>query len=196
MFSEQYDEESFKSGHLQQDYLLQVHLNEYRKLKDEQIARIIMREHMIYVTLGVFGGVSSYALHEGQYYAFLVIPWVCVILGWLYLTTDEKVSAIGEYIRHDLTEHLAKLTASPAEMLLLGWEIKHRSDGHRRSRKIFQMIIDQLTFVIPGLIALAMFWLKQFSFNKWFTIIWIIELVLLLGLGVLIVMTTDFKKGR
>ncbi len=118
------------------DGILQVYLNEYRKLKDEQIARIIMREHLVYVTLGVFGGVSSYALHEDQHYAFLVIPWVCLILGWLHSITNEKVSFLGKYIRLELSEKLEKLTSAGTPSLL-GWEVAHRSDKHRMMRKIF-----------------------------------------------------------
>ncbi len=70
-----------------QEWLLWVHLNEYVKLKDEQIARLRFRDNLLYVTLVAFGGIISYAIMSDQtqyYYAFLVLPWVCLVLGWTY----------------------------------------------------------------------------------------------------------------
>ncbi|GEM_PF-1735458 len=180
---------------ISQDGILHVYLNEYRKLKDEQIARIIMREHLVYVTLGVFGGVSSYALHEGQHYAFLVIPWVCLILGWMYLITDEKVSALGKYIRLELSEKLEILTGADTHSLL-GWEVAHRDDKHRLIRKFSQLIMDEITFVISGVIALVAFGKMQTDFSPLHSTIWWGELVLLIGLGIWIIVTADLQKGR
>jgi len=159
------DNEHHSIKDISQDGILHVYLNEYRKLKDEQIARIVMREHLVYVTLGVFGGVSSYALlHEDQHYAFLVIPWVCLILGWTYLMSDEKVSAIGRYIREELTKELEKLTGADTH-LLLRWEVVHRDDELRMIRKVFQLIMDEITFVISGVIALVAFGKMQTDFS-------------------------------
>jgi len=180
---------------ISQDGILHVYLNEYRKLKDEQIARIVMREHLVYVTLGVFGGVSSYALHEGQHYAFLVIPWVCLILGWMYLMTDEKVSALGKYIRLELSAKVEQLTSAGTPSLF-GWEVAHRDDKHRLIRKFSQLIMDEITFVISGVIALIAFWQMQPTFSLLFQIIWGSELGLLLALGIWIIVTADLKKGR
>ncbi len=180
---------------ISQDGILHVYLNEYRKLKDEQITRIVMREHLVYVTLGVFGGVSSYALHEGQHYAFLVIPWVCLILGWMYLMTDEKVSALGKYIRLELSTKLEQLTGADTHSLL-GWEVAHRDDELRLIRKFSQLIMDEITFVISGVIALIAFWQMQPTFSLLFQIIWGSELGLLLALGIWIIVTADLKKGR
>ncbi len=179
---------------LKQDHLLHVHLNEYRKLKDEQIARIVMREHLIYVTLATIGAVSSYALHAGQHYAFLVIPWVCIILGWLYITTDEKVSAIGEYLRQELAEKINQLTQT-TQGTILNWELIHRNDKLRVPRKVTQLLIDLLTFVGSGGLALVAFWWMQTEWHGLFKVVWGIELTLLIWLGILILISTDWKKG-
>lgn len=192
MTPEQHDEDSLEKA---QDALLHIHLNEYRKLKDEQITRIVMREHLVYVTLGVLGGVSSYALHADHHYAFLVIPWACVILGWLYIMTDEKISAIGRYLRINMTEKLAALAETEAESLL-GWEIAHLSDKHRFPRKLLQLLIDQITFVFSGVFALVAFWWLQADFNMLFKVTWGIEAFLLLLLGIWIFITADLKVGK
>lgn len=178
-----------------QDTQLHIYLNEYRKLKDEQIARIVMREHLVYVTLGVFGGVFSYALHAEHHYAFLVIPLVCVILGWMYMTVDEKVSAIGEYLRKELTEKLALLAKVPVESLL-SWEIAHRSDKYRRPRKWIQLFIDLLTFIFSGTFALVAFLWYQSDLNVLFITVLVVEGFSLLLLAVWMIITTDLKVGR
>ena len=91
--------------------ILQVFLLEYEKLKEEQLKRIEFRDQMIYITLGIFGSILSFALsNKTNLYALLVIPWVCLILGWTYIVNDEKISAIGKYIRLTLTEKVKTQT--------------------------------------------------------------------------------------
>jgi len=180
-----------------QDGVLYTYLNEYIKLKDEQIARMRFRDNLLYVTLVAFGGVISYAMsNPTHYYTFLVLPWVCLILGWTYLVNDEKISAIGEYIRLTLTEKLGTLVNEQPK-LLFGWEIAHRDDKWRKSRKRFQLFIDELTFCFSGLVALGFFW--NLGPNSWNSILWstfIIEVVLLGYLGIWIFRYADLRKGR
>ena len=55
-----------------EDLVLSVWLAEYDKLKTEQIQRIGFRDNLLYVTLGVFGAVISFAVsNTANYYAFL-----------------------------------------------------------------------------------------------------------------------------
>ncbi len=70
-----------------QERLLQLYLSEYNALKGEQSSRIGFRDNLLYVTLTLYGGIFSYAVTDIQqnYYAFLVLPWVCFVLGWTYL---------------------------------------------------------------------------------------------------------------
>jgi hypothetical protein len=180
-----------------QEWLLWVHLNEYVKLKDEQIARMRFRNNLLYVTLVAFCGVMSYAMsHPSHYYTFLVLPWVCLILGWTYLINDEKISAIGRYIRLTMTEKLGTLVNEKPE-LLFGWEIVHRDDKWRTSRKKIQLLIDELIFCLSGLVALGFFWaLGQKSWGSILFSIFMLEIVLLCVLGLWIFIYADLKKGR
>ena len=69
---------------------LQILLEEYRTLKAEQGNRIGFRDNLLYVTLGLFGAIASFALSSDENGpAFLVIPWVCFVLGWTYVVNDE-----------------------------------------------------------------------------------------------------------
>lgn len=85
--------------------LLDVHLREFDKLKSEQIARLGFRDNLIYVTIVAVSGILSFALTNlANYDALLLVPWATLILGWTYLVNDEKISAIGRYIRLTLVE--------------------------------------------------------------------------------------------
>jgi len=83
---------------------------------------------------------------------------VCLVLGWTYLVNDEKISAIGKYIRLTLAEKIKEHTGHTDVESIFGWETVHRSDSRRQRRKIEQLIVDQITFVISGIVALIAFW--------------------------------------
>ena len=123
----------------------------------------------------------------------LVIPWVCLILGWTYVVNDEKITAIGEYIRHKLIDKLKEYTEYDDLEILLGWEIAHRDD---KNRKIEQFIIDQITFTVSGIIALSAFWFLVPNSPYFIRFLSIIELLLLIVLGLEMFIYADFKKGR
>lgn len=177
--------------------ILEVYLHEYEKLKSEQAQRIGFRDNMLYVTLGVFGGILSFALTgKNNYYALLVIPWVCLILGWAYLVNDEKISAIGRYIRYTLVDKVQELTGNTDIESIFGWEIAHRNDKRRLRRKIEQLIVDEITFVLSGVVALIAFWFLVSKPPLPINILCVIELVLLLILGVEIFIYADLGVGR
>lgn len=180
-----------------QNSILQVFLLEYEKLKEEQLKRIEFRDQMIYITLGIFGSILSFALsNKTNLYALLVIPWICLIIGWTYVVNDEKISAIGKYIRLTLTEKIkAQIDDSDMEYIF-GWEIDHRSDKRRKRRKTEQLIIDEITFVFSGLVALFAFWSLSTNLPLAIHILCIFELILLAVLGIEIIIYADLAKGR
>ncbi len=177
--------------------MIQIYLDEYGKLKEEQAQRIGFRDNIIYVTLGLFGGVLSFALsNKTNYYALLVIPWICLILGWTYLVNDEKISAIGKYIRLTLAEKIKEKTGNTDIESIFGWEIAHRSDRRRKMRKIEQLIIDQITFVLSGIVALFTFWFSASNISLVIQILCGIELTALLILSVEIIIYADLSTGQ
>ena len=180
-----------------EDPMLKVWLLEYDKLKVEQTQRIGFRDNLLYVTLGLFGTIVSFAAsNSANYYAFLLLPWASLILGWTYLINDEKISAIGRYIRLTLVEKVKEKIGYTDVESLFGWEIAHRSDPRRSRRKIEQLIVDELTFVVSGIIALAAFWVLVPGAALAFHILAGIELLLLLILGWEIIIYADLAKGR
>ncbi|MBK7781009.1 MAG: hypothetical protein IPJ58_09645 [Ardenticatenia bacterium] len=133
----------------------EVYLREYEKLKDEQLSRIGFRDNLIYVTLGVVGGVSSFALSTPRNLAaILVVPWVCFVLGWSYISNDQKVTAIRDYLRGPWRTAVA--TSSSLQMCrILMWEDESISNHQRSNRMGMQLFTDIATFIMPGLVAVV-----------------------------------------
>lgn len=126
-------------------------LAEYGKLKDEQAQRIGARDNLTYATLTAVAAAVAGVLQAGRPALLLAVPPVCAVLGWTRLTNDEKVTAIGRYIRRELAPQLA----AGADRSVFGWETCHRGVGRRRLRKLLQLAVDLLTFCVPGLAAIA-----------------------------------------
>lgn len=136
----------------------QLLLAEYQSVKDEQKARIGFRDNLLYVTLAVVAAVIAAAAQAKQASMLLALPPVCVVLGWTYLVNDEKISAIGAYVRGELAPRLAALAEPGGGFQAFGWETAHRGDARRRSRKAVQTVVDLTAFCAVPLAALVVFW--------------------------------------
>jgi hypothetical protein len=168
------------------DPVLDVFLTEYERLKAEQTQRIGFRDNLLYVTLITLGGVLSFALSNPNHvYAVLVIPWACTVLGWQYVVNDEKISAIGRYIRSDLADNVIAKTHWNEKDALFGWEVvAHRNDERRIRRKLRQWIVDELTFVFSGYIALVGYLATSATSSAALDVLCAVEAVLLLVLAI------------
>lgn len=132
-------------------------LIEYAQVKDEQKARIGFRDNLLYATFAAMAAVIAATLQGPvRLDLLLLLPPVCLVLGWTYLVNDEKISAIGRYVSTELTPRLAAVT--PLRQEAFGWEAAHRSDRRRRSRKWLQLFVDLLTFCGTSMAALTVFW--------------------------------------
>ncbi|MBP0006416.1 MAG: hypothetical protein J7642_22310 [Cyanobacteria bacterium SBC] len=179
------------------DPIVEIAFKEYDKLKSEQAQRIGFRDNLLYVTLGLFATVVSFSVSRpSNYHALLIIPWVCLILGWTYVVNDEKISAIGRYIRVQLVDRLKEHTGDVVLEEIFGWEIAHRVDQHRKRRKIQQLIVDEITFVASGLIALSVFLSLVTQISIWVKILIGFEVLFLVILGIEIWIYADLKTGR
>src|SRR5260370_27965300 len=117
--------------------LFEINKQEYIKLKDEQTKRIGFRDNLLYTNLLLLSGIvyfvfASDRVSEWQPYGLLLGGWVALVLGWTYVVNDQKISAIGGYIRSDL----AKRLTNGQEETIFGWEVAHRSDPRLLPRQI------------------------------------------------------------
>ncbi|MEU8984476.1 hypothetical protein [Streptomyces sp. NPDC048309] len=161
----------------------QLLLVEYQSVKDEQKARIGFRDNLLYVTLAVVAAVVAAAAQAKQTSMLLALPPVCVVLGWTYLVNDEKISAIGAYVRGKLGPRMAEIAGIEAT---LGWENAHRGDARRASRKVIQCGVDLLAFCVVPLGGLVVYW-GSGQVVPGLLVLSVVEALAAVGLGVLIV---------
>ncbi|WP_028804281.1 hypothetical protein [Streptomyces sp. 142MFCol3.1] len=161
----------------------QLLLAEYQSVKDEQRARIGFRDNLLYVTLAVVAAVVAASAQAGQPAMLLALPPVCVVLGWTYLVNDEKISAIGAYVRGELGPRLAELTGAEAAFR---WETAHRGDARRTSRKTIQCGVDLLAFCLVPLAGLVVYWASG-QVSAGLVVLSVAEALAVAGLGVQVV---------
>ncbi|MFD3931206.1 hypothetical protein [Streptomyces sp. NPDC058614] len=161
----------------------QLLLAEYQVVKDEQKARIGFRDNLLYVTLAVVAAVVAAAAQAKQTSMLLALPPVCVVLGWTYLVNDEKISAIGAYVREELGPRLAELAYAE---VAFGWETAHRGDRRRVSRKVIQCGVDLLAFCVVPLAGLIVYW-SGGQVADGLLVLSVVEALAAVGLGVQVV---------
>jgi hypothetical protein len=141
----------------------EILLAEYEALKAEQKARIVVRDRLMYAALATTTAIVVGT--DGRTGLVLLLPPVCVVLGWTYVANDEKISNIGRYLRTELRGRLATAAkTTPAQ--LLGWELAHRTGLNRTTMKSIQLGADLIMFVVPSVIAVVSFWLNESTHSK------------------------------
>lgn len=160
---------------------IQFLITEYEKLKDEQKKRIEFRDHMIYITLAAIGGVFTFAIEKPEYnYTLLVLPFVCIILGWSFLTNDKKVSDIGDYIVKVIIPKLDSLKSDPVISLIPSWEEFHKNVKRRKTFKIIQLSMDLMLFSISGLLSIIFYLYISCPITCIEIIVTVLEIILLI----------------
>lgn len=167
---------------------------EYERLKEEQSQRIATRDNLIYATLVSIAGVIVAMYQTGNPDLLLLLPPGCVVLGWTYLVNDEKISAIGRYIRSELGPRLAEILGSGTSPVY-GWETAHRSDRRRRTRKVMQLVVDLMTFCMPGVGAIVIRCLAA-KLTPFGGVIVAVEAIVVLLLAQQIITNADLTRDR
>ncbi|MFE0773210.1 hypothetical protein [Streptomyces sp. NPDC058861] len=165
-------------------------LAEYDRVKEEQKARIGFRDNLLYVTLAAMATTLIGASQTHEAILLLILPAAACVLGWTYLVNDEKISAIGRYVRTDLGPRLGRLVGDQERVF--EWETTHRLDARRKQRKILQCAIDLATFCAAPLAALVAFWLHAPTGPLSLTIS-IVEALALALLGVQITLYAEIE---
>ncbi|MFI5897424.1 hypothetical protein ACIA5D_45765 [Actinoplanes sp. NPDC051513] len=130
---------------------------EYERLKEEQKARIGLRDNLIYATLVAMAAVVAAMMQSGgRTDLLLLLPPVTFLLGWTYLANDQKISDIGRYIREHLGPRLTSLADDEAPVF--GWESAHRVGPRRAGRKLMQLLVDLMAFCLAPLAGVIVAW--------------------------------------
>lgn len=173
------------------EYLMDIYLAEYDKLKHEQTQRIGFRDNLIYANLIAITGITSVAISSAEAFPVLLItPLASVTLGWIYLNNDYKISLIGRYIKNELNEKISQ-SITVKEDLIFKWENISAGDPKRKTRKVIQLIIDEFNFVLPGLLAVLIYWHYGEKTLRYFSLL---EIPFLAILFFQIFIYAEFKK--
>lgn len=165
---------------------------EYERLKDEQKHRIAARDGLLYATFAATAAVLVGTLRFGGGAGLLLmLPAVAVILGWTYLVNDQKVSAIGHYIRAELAPRLQAIVGEP----VFGWETAHRGDRRRRTRKVLQLVADLAIFTVGPLVVLTVYWVNG-PWTAALLTISVAETATVLALAAQILIYADLQTAR
>lgn len=179
-----------------QEPRLSLYLAEYEKLKDEQIARIGFRDNLVYATLIAIGGILSFALADpGHFYALLILPLATFVLGWIYLSNDYKITALGAYMRGRLTRHIRAVMGDP-DQALLEWEHMYKLEPRRLERKLLQLFVNEALFAGSGVAAILVYLTQAASIAP--ALRWLagVQLWAMLVLAVEIIINADFRLRR
>jgi hypothetical protein len=166
-------------------------LVEYEQVKGEQRARITHRDGLVYTTIAAMAGVIAAVISAKAAALLLVLPPVSVLLGWTYLTNDEKVSAAGRYVRERIGPRLEAL--ANASEPVFGWEVAHRNGPRRRARKVMQLVVDLVAFCGGSAAALVTFWVLG-PVPAGLIVVSVAESLLVAALAVFVVLEADLRK--
>ncbi|MEU5397802.1 hypothetical protein ABZ348_00690 [Streptomyces sp. NPDC005963] len=172
---------------------------EYERIKAEQQARIGFRDNLLYATLASVAAVVAALLQtNGRTALLLLLPPVSVLLGWTYLVNDEKISAIGRYVRTELSPRLLAIAQAnePAgqHTAVFGWEWAHRDDQRRGTRKRLQLGVDLTTFCVCPLAALVLY-VVQGPFTVPLVGVAVVETAAVVTLAAQLVIYADLRRG-
>jgi hypothetical protein len=138
--------------------LEQFYAAEYTALKQEQIARIGLRETSLFTTLTVNMAVLAvYYTEVGSKYPIpLIVPLVSFVMFFIYAFNDDMVSRIRRYIVDDLQGKATAALGGGSAAAIFGWETHHRKRNFPYvARKLFRTITVWVGF--SGLTLVALF---------------------------------------
>lgn len=178
-------------GTTPEDVVKDVLLAEYDALKAEQKSRIALRDRLTYAGLAALTATLALVVQPaGRPHLLLLLPLVCVVLGWTYLANDQKISAIGGYLRRHLAPAL--VAAGGREAAVLAWESVHRCAPLRRLDKFLQLAVDLLMFVVPSLLSIALYWTAD-DVRADLLVVSIVEALITLGFAARVVVAADLS---
>jgi hypothetical protein len=129
-------------------------MKEYQALKDEQLKRIVARDHVIYLNIGAVGLAFSMVIKDGSPEGLLIVPWICLMMGWLHIINDQKIIDIAKYFIRTLEPNLKK-ELKLEENQVLEWETFGKTGKKNWPMRWLYFLIKLAAFFLPGFGALC-----------------------------------------
>ena len=145
-------------------------------LKAEQLERIKLRDTFLNLNIVALGLITAIAVQgQRQAAAWLVVPWLMAIMGWAYLSNDDKITAIARHLK----------TTPDAQTTALSWEVSQKGLLPPWVRRVAETVVFLLSFVLPIPVSIALY--ATASLAAWPLVVVIavtIEVIVIAGLCV------------
>ena len=137
-------------------------LSEYDQVKSEQRNRIQHRDGLVYTTLAALAAVVAATVSQHSAAILLLLPPVAIVLGWKYLSNDEKIGTASRYVRERLSPRVDEIVDVTGPVF--GWESFHRAGVFRRVRRHVQrrlLCFREISLPLPSPHALGLLALRH-----------------------------------
>jgi hypothetical protein len=132
---------------------IQVLLAEYSKLDHEMSDRAQHQHTLLNITIVATGTIASFALASQSHRALaVVLPYLCFMLGALWLNHGRTIANIGKYIREGLWPQLREMSGDKTITTREDWVRYQASDPLSRTTWIFPLMV---IFILPAVGGLA-----------------------------------------
>lgn len=161
--------------------------DEYASMKQEQLERIKQRDTFLHLNIVAIAVNSAIAVQGAeQALAWLVLSWISLILGWTYLSNDDKVSALALHLKD-----LQHAGIAPR------WESGNKGLIPRRVRRVADAIVFTAAFLLPTIVGILLYSEMSTAEDRWHPLI-IIACVLeiLFDVGLLGLYVVSMKNRR
>ena len=153
---------------------IQVLLAEYSKLDHEMSDRAQHQHTLLNITIVATGTIASFTLASQSHRALaVVLPYLCFMLGALWLNHGHTIADIGNYLRADLWPQLREMSGNKSITTREDWVRQQASNRLSRATFIFPLMV---IFILPAVAGLAYSYAKLDSGGLW--VLWGIGVVL------------------
>jgi len=162
--------------------------HEVVSLRNEQTERIKTRDQLVYLNIVAVGLLFSKSLErtEVNEKPLLVVPWVALSLGWVFVVNDLKIFKLSLY----LSESAKSQDGAP-----VGWEHFRRLSTHRLLEGGVAALMIQLSvFALPALASMILFAAQAHPWSRGDVLLAVPNLVLLAVLVFGFVSAANYRK--
>jgi hypothetical protein len=156
-------------------------LVEYEKLKDEQTARITARDSLLNFNLVALAALVTIGVSlRSATVVLLFAPWISAIFGWAYVQHEQKITAIGRYIKD-------------TNGSVFNWESLNKQVVlDKRFHSAISLAMLMLAFAAPCFTAPLMWFARSPSFDLGLIIVALLDFCL--GLSIVVVLVASIGR--
>lgn len=138
---------------------IDIIIAEYQTLRNEQLSRSSKQFHSITASITAVVVLLGFFIKNTEYYfpILLLIPWILVYFGIIWVDHSGAISFIGNFIAKEIeNKKIPYLTNENPQNLLTRETFIHENRGHPKTTSI-RIAIPIFYFILPSIIAISAF---------------------------------------